>query len=73
MPSDELSYQRRNREGSFCSIPAGESIEDGLYRSAVFPGLWLDLVALLEGDMRQLRAVGDLGWPRPNMPGSSRD
>ena len=35
--------------------------EDGLYRSTVFPGLWLDPVALLKGDRRRLRAVVDLG------------
>jgi Uma2 family endonuclease len=35
--------------------------EDGIYRSTVFPGLWLDPVALLKGDMRRLRAVVDLG------------
>jgi Uma2 family endonuclease len=35
--------------------------EDGLYRSAEFPGLWLDPQALLEGNRRRLRAVLDLG------------
>ena len=35
--------------------------EDGWYRSTVFPGLWLDPVALLNGDTRQLRAVVDVG------------
>jgi Putative restriction endonuclease len=34
---------------------------DGLYRSTVFPGLWLDPSALLAGDTRRLRAVIDLG------------
>ena len=38
---------------------------DGLYRSAVFPGLWLDPVALLKGDTRRLRAVVDLGCATP--------
>ena len=42
------------------------SIEaDGLYRSTVFPGLWLDPVALLKGDRRRLRAVVDLGCATP--------
>ena len=42
------------------------SIEaDGLYRSTVFPGLWLDPVALLKGDRRRLRAVLDLGCATP--------
>jgi Uma2 family endonuclease len=35
--------------------------EDGLYRSAVFPGLWLDPQALMRGDTRRQRAVLDLG------------
>jgi Uma2 family endonuclease len=39
--------------------------EDGLYRSKVFPGLWLDPVALLEGDTRRLRAVVDFGCATP--------
>jgi hypothetical protein len=39
--------------------------DDGLFRSAVFPGLWLDPVALLNGDRRRLRAVVDLGCATP--------
>jgi Uma2 family endonuclease len=39
--------------------------EDGLYRSTVFPGLWLEPVALLKGDRRHLRAVVDLGCATP--------
>jgi len=35
--------------------------DDGLYHSTVFPGLWLDPVALLNGDRRRLRGVIDLG------------
>jgi Uma2 family endonuclease len=38
---------------------------DGLYRSRVFPGLWLDLKALLTDDTRRLRAVVDLGVATP--------
>jgi hypothetical protein len=34
---------------------------DGLYRSKVFPGLWLDPAALLAGDNRGLREVVDQG------------
>jgi Uma2 family endonuclease len=34
---------------------------DGLHRSIAFPGLWLDPVALLNGDTRRIRAVVDLG------------
>lgn len=39
--------------------------EDGLYRSLVFPGLWLDPRALLSGDSRRQRAVLDLGCATP--------
>jgi Uma2 family endonuclease len=35
--------------------------DDGLYRSVVFPGLWLDPVALVEGNTRRLRAIIELG------------
>jgi Uma2 family endonuclease len=34
---------------------------DGIYRSKVFPGLWLDPDALLSGDNRRLMATVDLG------------
>jgi Uma2 family endonuclease len=34
---------------------------DGIRRSTAFPGLWLDPVALVNGDRRRLRAVLDLG------------
>jgi Uma2 family endonuclease len=49
-------------QGVFAEQQLGE---DGLYRSAVFPGLWLDPVALLKGDTRHLRAVVDLGCAIP--------
>ena len=38
---------------------------DGLYRSTVFPGLWLDPLALISGDTRRQRAVLDLGCATP--------
>jgi Uma2 family endonuclease len=38
---------------------------DGLYRSVVFPGLWLDPAALLAGDLKRLRQVVDLGVATP--------
>jgi Uma2 family endonuclease len=38
---------------------------DGLYRSRVFPGLWLDPEALLRGDAARLREVVDLGLASP--------
>ncbi len=34
---------------------------DGIYRSKVFPGLWLDPIALLSGNTRRLREIVDLG------------
>ena len=38
---------------------------DGLYRSAIFPGLWLDPQALLSGDTRRLRQVVEQGAATP--------
>jgi Uma2 family endonuclease len=49
-------------QGVLLQRPIGD---DGLYRSTVFPGLWLDPVALLKGDTRRLRAVVDLGCATP--------
>jgi hypothetical protein len=50
------------RNGRFQELPPGP---DGIYRSEVFPGLWLDPQALLRGDTRRLRAVVDLGCATP--------
>jgi hypothetical protein len=50
------------RKGRFVDLEPGP---DGIYRSAVFPGLWLDPQALLAGDTRRLRAVLDLGCATP--------
>ncbi len=47
------------RDGRFIDLPLGS---DGIYRSEVFPGLWLDPRALLAHDTRRLRAVLDLGF-----------
>jgi Uma2 family endonuclease len=52
----------RQEQGSLVQIPVDE---DGLYRSRVYPGLWLDPQALLQRDIRQLRAVLDLGLATP--------
>ena len=38
---------------------------DGIYRSVVFPGLWLEPEALLTGDIRRLQTVVDLGCATP--------
>ena len=50
------------RGGRFAELPPGA---DGIFRSEVFPGLWLDPAALLVGDRRRLRAVLDLGCATP--------
>jgi Uma2 family endonuclease len=39
--------------------------DDGLYRSAAFPGLWLDPIALVNGDTRRVRTVIDMGCAGP--------
>lgn len=39
------------REGRYVPLPLSS---DGFYRSTVFPGLWLDPVALVKGDARRL-------------------
>jgi len=49
-------------QGVLLQRPIGE---DGLYRSTVFPGLWLDPAALVKGDTRRQRAVLDLGCATP--------
>jgi Uma2 family endonuclease len=38
---------------------------DALFRSEVYPGLWLDPAALFAGDRRRLRAVVDQGLATP--------
>src|SRR5262249_18331242 len=50
------------RIGRFVDL---EPAPDGIYRSEVFPGLWLDPAALLAGDTRRLRPVVELGCATP--------
>jgi hypothetical protein len=50
------------RKGRFVDLDPGP---DGIHRSEIFPGLWLDPQALLRGDTRRLRAVLDLGCATP--------
>ena len=38
---------------------------DGLYRSEVFPGLWLDPQALIGEDLPKLQTVGQRGLASP--------
>jgi len=54
------------KQGVLVQRPIGE---DGLYRSTIFPGLWLDSAALLEGDRQRLRVVLDLGCATPEHAG----
>ena len=50
------------RNGRFVELPPGP---DGIYRSQMFPGSWLDPQALIRGDTRRLCAVVDLGCATP--------
>lgn len=49
----ELRWQRLI-QGQYQPLPVGE---DGIWRSVVFPGLWLDGAALLRGDMGQVLTI----------------
>jgi len=59
-PDDVLWFALR--EGHSSKLMPGM---DGIYRSEVFPGLWLDPEALFAGDTRRLRAVDNLGCTTP--------
>jgi hypothetical protein len=50
------------REGRLIAVQPGA---DGLYRSEVFPGLWLDPASLLADDRVALRAALDRGLATP--------
>src|SRR5262249_52457894 len=52
----------RLTSGRFEVLPAPA---DGVYRSAVFPGLWLDAPALLRGDLARVLAVLNEGIKLP--------
>jgi len=58
---DELSWFVL-RDGRYERLAPGP---DGLYRSEVFPGLWLDPEALFEQDLPRLSAAVDLGVATP--------
>jgi Uma2 family endonuclease len=55
-------YWFANRDEKFVELALSP---DGIYRSEVFPGLWLDPSALLAGDMARVRAVLALGLASP--------
>ena len=42
------------RDGEFVRLPLDDA---GLYRSEVFPGLWLDPAALVRGDTQSVQAA----------------
>jgi hypothetical protein len=58
----DAMYWFVRRNGRFEELEPGP---DGIYRSEVFPGLWLDPQALIRSDGRRLRAVIDLGCATP--------
>jgi Uma2 family endonuclease len=59
-PDEILWYEQR--QGALARKTMGA---DGIYRSEVFPGLWLDPKALVTGDRPRLCAVIDLGCATP--------
>jgi Uma2 family endonuclease len=50
------------REGQYEPLPLSP---EGLYRSEVFPGLWLDAAALIRGDLVTVSQVAQLGTASP--------
>jgi Uma2 family endonuclease len=59
-PDEVLWHVRQGQQ--LVSVPLGE---DGLYRSQVFPGLWLDPSALFRLDLDALMAALDRGLASP--------
>lgn len=50
-------------DGAFVEVPPDDA---GVCRSTVFPGLWLDVPAMIAGDMRQVLAVLRKGLETPD-------
>jgi hypothetical protein len=50
------------REGRFDAIPASA---DGILRSTLFPGLWLDTAALIRGDIAAVFGLFSQGTRSP--------
>jgi Uma2 family endonuclease len=61
MREREVRWHRLSRR-RFKLVPPPE---DGIYRSAVLPGLWLDAAALLAGNMARVLAVLQQGLASP--------
>ena len=57
-PEKKQAIWRELVEGSYREIEAGK---DGILRSRVFPGLWLDTAALWNGDVAGLAAAVQRG------------
>ena len=57
-----VDWFRLNRAGRYVPLPADDT---GVVRSRVFPGLWLDVAALLAGDMVRVLAVAQQGIASP--------
>lgn len=58
---DKLHWFRL-QEGKFQPLEPGE---DGIYRSVVFPGLWLDAVAVFQYDRKRFQEVTHAGLASP--------
>lgn len=54
------------REGEYVKLAPGE---DGIYRSGIFPGLWLDPKALVGGDLASVLGVLGRGLASPEHAG----
>ena len=50
------------RDGEFVRLPLDDA---GLYRSEVFPGLWLDAAALVRGEVQSVQTVLQRGLASP--------
>jgi Uma2 family endonuclease len=64
-----LDWYVLSPEGSQPLTPEG----DGVFRSRVFPGLWLDPAALLAGDMARVLAVAQAGIAAAAPPQAGAD
>jgi Uma2 family endonuclease len=65
-----LVWETNGREVNWFKLEAGQYAplspdDDGLLRSRVFPGLWLDVEALLRGDLATLLSVLQRGLASP--------
>jgi Uma2 family endonuclease len=64
-----IALPRRRKLTAFELTPTGfqplETGADGIFRSAFFPGLWLDTEALWEGDIPRINATLRQGLATP--------